>query len=65
LGRVVCSNGTNPFAEFACAVAAAPWEWSANQVFKPWPPTLRRGEPVIPPSLADEPKAWKRAHEAR
>ena len=42
-------------AEFACAVACAPWEWAADQKsFAPWPADRVRGEPVIPPSLADE-----------
>jgi hypothetical protein len=44
-------------AEFACAVAACPWKWAADpKSFKPWPPTLVRGTPVVPASLADEPK---------
>jgi len=53
-------------AEFACAVAAAPWEWAADQKsFAPWPPDRVRGEPVIPASLADEArpsasKVWNR-----
>jgi hypothetical protein len=54
-------------AEFACAVAAAPWEWAAYpKGFAAWPADRRRGEPVYPPSLANEakpiaPSIWDRA----
>jgi hypothetical protein len=52
--------------EAAEAIARAPWEWhNAPRGFAPWPPTLVRGEPVYPPSLADEArpsqsKVWDR-----
>jgi hypothetical protein len=52
--------------EVEAAIAGAPFEWSTSpRGFAPWPPHAVRGTPVIPPSLADEPKAWKRTHEAR
>jgi hypothetical protein len=50
--------------EIEAAIARAPWEWSADQKgFAPWPSHAVRGEPVIPASLADTPRAsaiWKR-----
>jgi hypothetical protein len=36
------------------AVKRAPHEWSLSlRGFAPWPPAQVRGDPVIPPSLAD------------
>jgi hypothetical protein len=40
--------------EVEAATARAPWEWCETlRGFAPWPPDRVRGEPVIPPSLAD------------
>jgi hypothetical protein len=50
-GRVV-SIELQP-AEFAAAVTACPWEWSANPVFAAWPADRGRAEVIEPPSIAD------------
>jgi hypothetical protein len=62
-------------AEFACAVAAAPWERSTDQKsFAPWPADRARGAPVALPSTAadfaapqrpDPRTLWEGDHNAR
>jgi hypothetical protein len=52
--------------EIEAAIKRAPFEWSASpRGFAPWPPSLLRGDPVYPASLADEArpsqsKVWDR-----
>jgi hypothetical protein len=52
--------------EVEAAVKRAPHEWATSpRTFTKWPPTLLRGTPVIPASLADEArpsqsKVWDR-----
>jgi hypothetical protein len=52
-GRVTFLDAMTRY-EVEEAVRRAPHEWSLSlRGFAPWPPSLVRGEPVVPPSLAD------------